>query len=97
MLSRSSPMVVSGAVAGDDRRFRPAGPALCCEGADDFLHGTAGEIGAADGSGEERVSGDQLFFGSEIEADAAFGVAGGVQHFGSERSGGTVSPVVERC
>ena len=53
-----------------------------------LLHGSARKICAADGAGEERVAGDQLVLGREVEADAAFGVARGVQDAGGERSGG---------
>ncbi len=76
------------AVAGDDYGFIRQGQDCVVQGAQDFLHRSAGEIGAADGAGEEGVAGDQLFVGREVEADAAFGVAGGVEDVGGERSGG---------
>jgi len=57
------------------------------EGAHDLLHGAAGEIGAADGAGEEGVAGDEFLLSGEIKADAAFGMAGGVEDLGGERSG----------
>ena len=39
----------------------------------------AGEVGAADGAGEESVSGEEEGLVGEVEADGAFGVAGGVE------------------
>ena len=51
-----------------------------------LLHVAAGEIGAADAAGEQRVSGDQLLLGSEVETDAALGVAGGGHHIGFQIS-----------
>jgi hypothetical protein len=52
------------------------------EGADDLLAVAAGEVGAADGAGEESVSCEEEIFGSEVEADAAFGMARGVEDAG---------------
>ena len=76
------------AVAGDDYGFVGQSQDCVVEGAEDFWHGAAGEVGAADGAGEEGVAGDQFLFCGEVEADAAFGVAGGVEDLGSERAGG---------
>jgi len=58
------------------------------QGVQDFLHGATGEIGAANGAGEQGVASNQLLFCGEIEADAAFGVAGGMKDAGGVRSGG---------
>ncbi len=52
-----------------------------------LLHGSTGEIGAADGSGEQRIARKQNFFGREVKADAAFGVPGRVQNAGRMRAG----------
>ena len=49
------------------------------QGLQDLLHRAAGQVGAADGAGEESVAGKQELFGREIEADAALGVTGGVE------------------
>lgn len=58
------------------------------KGAKDFLHGAAWEIGASDGAGEERIASDEFLLRREIEADAAFSMAGGVKDLGGVRSGG---------
>jgi len=76
------------AVAGDDHGFVGQGQDRVVQGMQDLLHGTAGQIGAADGAGEESVAGDEFIVGSEVEADAALGVAGRVQDTGAERSCG---------
>ena len=76
------------AVAGDYYGFIRQGQDGVVQGAENLLHGAAGEVGAADRPGEEGVTGDQLFFGLKVEADAAFGVAGSVEDLGGERSGG---------
>jgi len=74
-------------VAGDDYGFIGQGQHGLVQRAHDLLHGAAGQVGAADGAGEQRVAGDQFLLRSEIQADAAFGVAGGVQDLGGVRSG----------
>ena len=43
-----------------------------------------GEIGAADGAGEEGVAGEEEVLGGEVEADAALGVAGGEEDVAGE-------------
>ena len=53
-------------------------------GVEEFGHVAAGEIGSADRSGEEGVSGEQERMVGEIEADGAFGVAGGVEDDAAE-------------
>jgi len=75
-------------VAWDDYGFVRQGHERIAEGAQDFLHGAAGEVGAADRSCEESVAGDQFLVGREVEADTAFGVAGGVQDVGGDGSSG---------
>ena len=81
----------------DCREFAMAGDYYCfvwqrqdsvVEGVQDFFHRATWQVGAADGAGEEGVAGDQLLFSLEVEADAAFGVAGGVQDAGSDGAGG---------
>jgi hypothetical protein len=76
------------AMAGDDYRFVGQRQHCVVQGAHNFLSIAAGEIGAANGSGEEGISRDQFLFRREVQADAAFGVAGGMQDLGGERSGG---------
>lgn len=53
----------------------------------DLLHGTSGQVGAADRAGEKRVARDEFLLGREVEADAALGMSGRVQDAGGERSG----------
>ncbi len=50
------------------------------EGAGEFAGVAAGQVGAAGGASEERVAGEEGPVGFEPEADAAGGVAGGVEH-----------------
>ena len=76
------------AVAGDYHRLIRQDQDRVVQRAHDLLHRAAGEVSAADGSGEEGVAGDEFLLSREVEADAAFGVAGGVQDIRGERSGG---------
>ena len=46
------------AVAGDDDGVIGQGEEFVVQGVDDLLEGAAGQIGSADASGEQRVSGD---------------------------------------
>ena len=48
-------------------------------GADQLLRVAAGKIGAAYGAGEEGISREEQGLLGEVEADAALGVAGGVE------------------
>jgi hypothetical protein len=75
------------AVAGDYYGFVGEGEECFVDGTEDFFMRAAGEIGAAYRSREEGVAGDQLFFCGEVEADAAFGVARGVEDLGGEGAG----------
>jgi len=68
-----------GAVAWDYVRFVGEGEKAVVEGAEDLVRVAAGQVGAADGSGEKRVSGEEQVFRREVEADAAFGVAWGAE------------------
>ncbi len=52
------------------------------KGLQDLLHGSAGQVGAADGAGEQGVAGDQDFLRRKVNADATFGVAGRVEDGG---------------
>jgi len=76
------------AVAGDYDGFVRECQDCVMQGVQDLFHRTAGEVCAADRSGEEGVAGNQFLLGGEVEADAAFGVAGGVQDVCGERPGG---------
>ena len=55
----------------------------------------AGEVGASDGAGEEGVAGDEEFVVGEVEAAAAFGVAGGVDDGAGESCDGDELAVFE--
>jgi hypothetical protein len=76
-----------GAVARDHYCFIGQGHERIAEGAQDFLHGATGEIGASDRAGEEGVAGDEFLVGREIEAHTAFGMAGGVEDAGGNGPG----------
>ena len=71
-------------MAGNDDGFVGQGHNRVMQRAQNFLHRAAGQVGAADRAGEESVAGDQVFFGREVEADAAFGMAGRVKDVGGE-------------
>lgn len=71
-----------GTVSGDDDSFIGKSKQCVVQRLQDFLHGAAGQIGAADGTGEKGVAGDEFLFGRKVEADAAFGMAGRVQDGG---------------
>ena len=63
------------------------------EGAEDLAAVSAGEVGAADGAGEERVAREEQVFRREVEADAALRVSWGVEDMGGvagDAGGGAV-------
>ena len=55
----------------------------------------SGEVGSAYGAGEEGVSGEEEGLVGEVEADAALGVAGGVEDGAGEAGDGDGVAVVE--
>jgi hypothetical protein len=65
-------------VAGDDDGRVGQGKQLAVDGAEEGWAVSSGQVCAADGAGEEGVSGEQKVLLGEIEADAALGVAWGV-------------------
>ena len=73
------------AVAGDDYRFVGQRQHRRVQRAQNFLHRAARQVGAADRTGEERVPGNQFLLSGEVQANAAFGVAGRVQNVGLQR------------
>ncbi len=75
-------------MAGDDHGVIRECEHGVVQRAQDFLHRSAGQVGASDGAGEESVAGDQFLVGGKIEADAAFRVSGRVQDAGAERARG---------
>ena len=70
------------AVAGNDLRLFGENEQATVDGVDDLAGVTAGQVGASDAAGEERVAGDEQLHGREVEANAALGVAGRVQDCG---------------
>ncbi len=42
----------------------------------------AGQVGASNAAGKERIAGDEQLERGKVEADRALGVAGGVDHLG---------------
>ena len=69
-------------VAGNDPGFVGEGQQAGVDGVDDLLEVAAGQVGAADAAGKERVAGEDHLERSEVKADGALGVAGGVQDLG---------------
>lgn len=65
------------------------------DGGEEFAGVASGEVGAADGAGEEGVSGEEEGLLREVEADATFGVAGGVEDGAGEAGDGDDLAVVE--
>jgi len=66
-------------MAGEDDGSVGQREQLVVDGAEERGAVAAGKVCAADGAGEERVAGQQQVLRREIEADAALGVAGGVE------------------
>lgn len=74
-----------GAVAGDDEGLFWQWEQAAVDGVDDLAGVATGQVGAADGACEERVSGDEEIERRKVEADAALGVAWGVDDFSGKR------------
>ena len=68
-----------GPVAVIDDRLGREGQELGTNTGDELIKIAAGEIGTADGAGKEGVADEDGFFLGAVQADAAGGVAGGVQ------------------
>ena len=64
------------AVARNNDGFVGEGNQLLFDGGENLLAVAAGQVGAADGAGEEDVAGDDLAVVGEPEGDVARGVAG---------------------
>ena len=71
-----------GAVTGNDSGFVGQSEQAGVDGVDDLLGIAAGQVGAADAAGEERVAGDDHFERREMKADGTLGVAGRVEDLG---------------
>jgi hypothetical protein len=66
-------------VAGDDYYLVWKGEERVMDGLNELLAVASGKIGAAYGAGKEGVPGEKEGLLGEIEADAAFGVAWGME------------------
>ena len=66
-------------MTGDDFGGVGQGPKMVMDGVQQLAGVASGQVGAADGAGEESVSGDEEALLGKVEADAALGVAGGVE------------------
>jgi hypothetical protein len=80
-------------VAWDDVCFVGEAKEPVVEGAEDLFAVAAGQVSAADGASEEGVSSEEEIFRREVEADAAFSMAGSVEDAGSvagDADGGSV-------
>jgi hypothetical protein len=82
-------------VAGDDCDLVGEGEEAVVDGGEELVGVAAGEVGAADGAGEEGVSGEEEGLVGKVEADAALGVAGGVEDGAAEAGDGDEFAVVE--
>ena len=82
MLLRSSPMVVTGPWPGRTLVSSGKRQQAGLDGVDDLVEVAAGQVGAADAAGKERVAGDEKLERGKMQADGALGVAGGVEHLG---------------
>jgi len=65
------------------------------DGAEELVGVASGQIRATDRAREEGVSSEQEGLGGEVEADGAFGVAGGVEDGAGEACDGDELAVVE--
>jgi hypothetical protein len=82
-------------VAWDDGNVIGKGEEGVVDGFDELAGVAAGEIGSANGAGEEGVSREEKSLLGEIEADAAFGVAGGVEDGAGQASNGNDLAIFE--
>ncbi len=82
-------------MAGDYFDLVWEGEEAVADGGEELAHVAAGEIGATYGAGEEGVSCEQKGVVGEVEADGAFGVAGGVKDGAGEACDGDELAVVE--
>jgi hypothetical protein len=82
-------------VAGDDCDLIGEGEETVVDGGDELAGVAAGEVGAADGAGEKGVSGEKEGLVGQVEADAALGVARGVEDGAAETGDGDELAVVE--
>jgi hypothetical protein len=82
-------------VPGDDGYFVWEGEEALVDGGEELAGVAAGEVGAADGAGEEGVSGEQEGLVGDVEADAAFRVAGSVEDGAGDARDGDEFAVIE--
>ena len=82
-------------MSGDDSDRVWEGEKTVVDRREELFRVASGEVGAADGTGEESVSGEKEGLVGDIETDAAFGVAGGVEDGAGEAGDGDEFAVVE--
>ena len=82
-------------MAWDDDDVVRKGEEAVVDGGDELAGVAAGEVGATYGAGEEGVAGEEEGLVGKIEADAALGVAGGVEDGAAEAGDGDKLAVVE--
>jgi hypothetical protein len=85
----------SGAVTGDDGDLVGEGKEALVDRVQELMSVAAGQVCAADRAGEEGISCEQEGLGGEIEAHAAFGVAGSVEDGAVEAGDGDEFAVLE--
>jgi hypothetical protein len=84
-----------GAVPGNDGDLVGQSEKSVVDGGQKLANVPAGEVRAAYGACEEGVSGEEEGLGGEVEADAAFGVAGGVEDGTGDAGDGDELAVLE--
>ena len=82
-------------MARDDDRLVGQGEDAAMQGFQNLLKRSSRQIGPANAAREQRVAGNQQFLRGEIQADAALGMAGGVQNIRGQASGAQALVVVE--
>src|SRR5262249_46334206 len=83
------------AMAGNNQRFVGKSEDVAVKRTHDSVEVAAGQVCAADAAGEERVAGDKLLFGREVDADASLRVTGRGHHRRLQFAEGDQAAVVE--
>jgi hypothetical protein len=82
-------------MAGDDGCIVGQREKTLVDGAQKLASVSSGEVGAADGAGEECVPGEKERLGRDVETDAAFSVAGGMDDGAGEAGDGDELAILE--
>jgi len=85
----------SGTMSRDDGYRIGQSKKMLVDGGEELAGVASGEVGAADGAGEEGVPGEEEGLLGEIEADTAFSVTGSVEDGSGEAGDGDGLAVVE--